>query len=83
VITIAAICFPDISKVLSIIGGLCSVTLCFAIPTYAYVKLNRQPVRAWYNMGSLILAACLCSIGYASVVFTLCEGLFMAELGSH
>lgn len=31
--TILAIMFPDITKVLAIMGGLCSVAICYIIPS--------------------------------------------------
>ena len=38
--TAVAIVFPNITSVLSILGGLCSCTMSYLIPTLAYVQLN-------------------------------------------
>ena len=35
-----SILVPSVTSVLSILGGLCSVSLCFLIPTICYVKLS-------------------------------------------
>jgi len=65
-----AVLFPSITAVLQIIGGLCSVTMCYLIPTYAYVKLSKQ---RWYQMKNLLpllFFGILIVIGYTSVIIT-------------
>lgn len=72
VVTIAIV-FPKITQVLSILGGLCSVTMCYFIPTYAYVKLSSN---RWYHLDNLlpiIFFGSLIIIGYTSVVITITE----------
>ena len=35
---VAAIAYPNIASVLSIIGGSCAITMCYTVPTYCYVQ---------------------------------------------
>jgi amino acid permease len=69
--TVIAIFYPDVIGVLSIIGGLCSVTICFLIPCMCYVKLSEKK---WYEVSNLkyvLFFGLLCLIGYSSVMMTL------------
>jgi len=75
-VTFVSIIFPDITKVLSIAGGLCSVTLCFTLPTMAYIKLNGRGLRDSRNMGCFVLCMFLCMIGYTSVILTFYDFAF-------
>jgi hypothetical protein len=51
-------------------GGLCAVTLSFAIPTYCYVKLSGKPYTDFKNLLSIIFFGSLSLIGYISVGVT-------------
>ena len=35
-----AIFYPNVSTVLSILGGLCSVSICYTVPLYSWIKLS-------------------------------------------
>jgi len=65
-----AVAFPNITSVLQIIGGLCSVTMCYLIPTYAYVKLNDEKWYARKNLLPILFFGTLIAIGYISVIIT-------------
>jgi len=69
--TAIAVVFPNITGVLSIMGGLCSCTMSYLIPVIAYVRLNDKP---WYNCKNLlplVFFLTLTMIGYTSVIITL------------
>ena len=65
-----AIVFPNITSVLSILGGLCSCTMSYLIPTIAYVRMSKFK---WYhhtNLLPILFFGTLTIIGYISVVAT-------------
>ena len=67
----AAIAYPNISSVLSIMGGLCSVSIQYLVPISAWVKLSKEK---WYHHSNLIpilFFGTLTLAGYVSVVITL------------
>ena len=66
-----AILFPSILSVLSIIGGLCSVTMCFLIPMIALVRTSEEKWYHWYNLLAILCFSILVGIGYTSVVITI------------
>jgi hypothetical protein len=66
-----AIVFPDITSVLSILGGLCSCTMSYLIPTIAHVRCSKE---RWYNcsnLGPILFFGTLTTIGYISVLLTI------------
>lgn len=65
-----AIFFPNVSTVLSILGGSCSVTICYTIPLYAWITLSKERWYAWVNLGPLLYFGFLIAMGYGSVVST-------------
>lgn len=65
-----AIVFPDIIKVLSILGGLCSPIIAFIIPTYCYVNLREESWKNWKSLGSILLCVTLSACGFTSVILT-------------
>lgn len=66
-----AIVFPDIIKVFSILGGLCSPIIAFIVPTLCYVKLRTKKWTEWKNLTSIVLCVTLSVFGFASVLITL------------
>jgi hypothetical protein len=68
--TAIAIVFPNITGVLSIMGGLCSCTMSYLIPVIAYVRLNKEPWYACKNLGPILFFGTLTIIGYTSVGIT-------------
>ena len=62
-----AVFYPNVSAVLSILGGLCSVSICYTVPLYAWVKLSDKPWHAWDNLAPLLFFVPLITLGYASV----------------
>lgn len=70
---------------MSILGGLCSVTISYLIPSknnilfnlfllaYCYVKVSGKPVKSAYNLTAIIFFGLLIFIGYFSVLVTLYE----------
>ena len=68
---VISIFVPSITSVLSIIGGLCSVSLCFLIPTICHVRLSDQPWTATKNLSAILFFGVFVVIGYTSVLATL------------
>ena len=67
-----AIVYPEITAVLSILGGLFSVCMCYLIPTYIYLKLS--PEVKWSDPKSLVIIVgfgALCLIGWSSAAKTI------------
>jgi amino acid permease len=76
-----AIGFPNVTNVLSIMGGLCSVTLCYTIPgrlfqyyntilVYCHVKLSDKHWTHVDNLSAILFFGVLIVLGYCSVVDT-------------
>lgn len=65
-----AIVYPNVSSVLSILGGLCSVSICYTIPLYSWIKLSDKPWTACENLGPLLFFGVLILLGYASAIST-------------
>jgi len=68
--TAIAIVFPNITSVLSIMGGLCSCTMSYLIPVVAYVRLNKERWYAPKNIFPILFFGTLTIIGYTSVAIT-------------
>ena len=65
--------YPKITQVLSILGGLCSVTMAYLIPCYSYVKLSKH---RWFhssNLPAILFFGALILIGFTSVGITVVE----------
>ena len=77
--TIVAIVFPNITSVLSILGGLCSCTMSYLIPMLAYVRTSDKPWYGCYNLTLIIFFGTLTMIGYIAVCLT----VFMLATGEH
>ena len=65
-----SVVFPKVDKIMSILGGLCAVTLDFAIPTFCFVVLSDLPWTALPNISRIIFFGILCAIGYTAVGVT-------------
>jgi amino acid permease len=65
---IISVYFPHIDKVISIMGGLCAVTVSYLIPTICYVKLSEHSWTHPKNLGVLFFFGTLIVIGYSSVI---------------
>ncbi len=63
--------FPDIAKVLQIMGGLCSTTMCYLIPTYCWVKVNPAKGVTFGKVAPIIFFCTLAFMGYCSVIVTI------------
>jgi len=66
-----ALIYPDITSVISIMGGLCATTIDFLIPTYCYVKLSDTKWTSCKNLSSILFFGLMVSIGYISVLVTI------------
>ena len=77
--TAISIVFPNITSVLSILGGLCSCTMSYLIPTLAYVRLNKEPWYACKNLLPILFFGTLTLLGYMSVLTT----IYMLVTGNH
>jgi len=65
-----AVFYPNVSTVLSILGGGCSVSICYTVPLFSWVKLSSKP---WYdtqNLIPLLFFGTLILLGYSSCVST-------------
>jgi len=54
-------------------GGLNSVSICYTIPVYSWVKLGGKSVFHPDNLVPVLFFGCLITIGYSSVVLTIYE----------
>ena len=72
-----AIFYPNVSTVLSILGGLCSVSICYTVPLYSWIKLSDKPWTAWCNLAPLLFFGVLICLGYSSVIST----IYMLAMG--
>mmetsp|Transcript_17151 Transcript_17151/g.16372 ORF Transcript_17151/g.16372 Transcript_17151/m.16372 type:complete len:124 (+) Transcript_17151:334-705(+) len=66
-----AIVYPNISQVLSIIGGFCACNLSYLIPIICYVQLSGKPLRSPKVMISVFVFGILFLIGYGSVFLSI------------
>jgi len=65
-----AVFYPNVSTVLSILGGSCSVSICYTVPLYSWIKLSDKPWTACQNLAPLIFFGILICMGYLSVIST-------------
>ena len=77
--TVVAILFPNITSVLSILGGLCSCTIAYLIPMLAYVRTSDKSPFACQNLITIIFFGTLTTIGYIAVALT----VYMLIVGEH
>ena len=63
-----AIALPDIVKVLSVLGGILSVTVSFTLPSYCYFILSDHGQKHWKTRGSLMIGIVVTCTGYFSVL---------------
>jgi amino acid permease len=66
-----SIVFPNIDKMISILGGLCAVTLDFTIPLYCFVKLSDYKWTHYSNFLRIIFFGILILTGYSSIGITI------------
>jgi len=66
-----AIFFPDITAVLSIIGGLCAVTQGYVLPTAMSIKISGKPMSDPYNLATLAIGGVIGFLGYSTVIMTI------------
>lgn len=67
---IIAILVPNVTTIIAILGGACSVTLAYTFPLYGHVKLSKHPWTHQENFVPLMFFIPLIIIGYSSVVAT-------------
>lgn len=69
-----AVLFPSVTNILSIVGGLCVVSVSFVLPTLAYIKIKTKPGESYFCGGIkfpiIIIYSVLSLIGYTSVFLT-------------
>ena len=68
-----SILVPNISKVLTVLGGLCVGTFAYAVPCYCWIKLSSAPWYTKFNLATIIFMGSLSCIGYVSVLATVYE----------
>lgn len=71
--TFVSIIFPNITSVIAILGGSCSVTFCYTIPMYAWVKLSKERWYHYSNLTVIIFFSCMVMVGYVSVITTVIQ----------
>ena len=74
-----AVLFPQIDKVISILGGLCASTLSYVLPTFCWVVLSKKPWHAPTNFFPILIFGGMACIGYASVFLTIFLGIVGCE----
>uniref|UniRef100_A0A7S3MZG2 Amino acid transporter transmembrane domain-containing protein n=1 Tax=Strombidium inclinatum TaxID=197538 RepID=A0A7S3MZG2_9SPIT len=70
---IVSILFPNISQVISIMGGLCASTMCYLIPLIILLKLSKKPLLSFEKIVGILFFGSLVTMGYLSVVVTVIE----------
>ncbi|CDW85384.1 UNKNOWN [Stylonychia lemnae] len=71
--SVIAIIYPNITGVLSIIGGLCSVTIGYVLPTICYIKLNSKKLSIFKKYFYIAFFGILAFIGYTSVILKIIQ----------
>ncbi|CDW87213.1 UNKNOWN [Stylonychia lemnae] len=66
--SVIAIIYPNITGILSIVGGICSVTICYVLPTMCYIKLNKEELSLCKKYSLIVFFGTLSLVGYSSVI---------------
>mmetsp|Transcript_3214 Transcript_3214/g.5359 ORF Transcript_3214/g.5359 Transcript_3214/m.5359 type:complete len:130 (+) Transcript_3214:1205-1594(+) len=62
-----SIIFPNVSQVISILGGMIATSMCYLVPTIIQVKLSKEHWTHYTNLGAILFFGTLVLIGYTSV----------------
>lgn len=77
--SLIAIIFPDVTKVISILGGLCSVTICYVIPSKLITNQQRalKEVMIIQNQTNLyhVIIIAICKLKLSNYHWYSCENL--------
>lgn len=71
--TTISVVYPNIKPVISIMGGLIAVSMCYLVPIICQIKLSSKPWHACENLSALLFFGTLILIGYTSVIITVYE----------
>jgi hypothetical protein len=70
---VVSIIFPNVKQVISIMGGLIAVSMCYLIPVICQIKLSEHGVSHPSNLLPVLFFGCLIITGYTSVGITVYE----------
>ena len=65
-----SIATPNVTSVLSIVGGLCSVSICFLLPAFCYVRLSGAHWTSPQNLKVVVFFGIFVMAGYSSLIAT-------------
>jgi uncharacterized membrane protein YagU involved in acid resistance len=68
-----SIIFPNIKSVISIMGGLIAVSMCYLVPLICQLRLSDKSWASPYNLSAICFFGSLILIGYTSVGVTIYE----------
>ena len=68
---IIAFVYPKVDQIMSILGGLCAVTLDYGIPTFCFVRLSKKAWTAPPNFLRIIFFGALNLSGFVGVGVTI------------
>ncbi len=63
--------FTEVTDYISILGGLCGVTIAFIVPGMFYVKSNEYKLSHWKNVVTVIIVSLLSCIGFIASGITI------------
>ena len=70
---VVSIVFPNVKQVISIMGGLIAVSMCYLIPVICQIKLSKHGMGHPSNLLPVLFFGCLIVTGYTSVAITVYE----------
>lgn len=65
--------YYEITSIINILGGFCSVVIAFLFPGWLYVKNSEYPITHYKNMVTIILVVVLCIIGFTAGILTVMD----------
>ena len=69
--TVISITYPKIKPVISLMGGLISVSMCYLVPMICKLKLGKEKWYSFGNISAIIFFGILIMSGYISVGITI------------
>lgn len=72
-----AFIFPKVNQIMSILGGICAVTLDYGIPTFCFVRLSKKAWTAWPNLSRILF------FGFLNISGFIGTGVTVYEIFSH
>lgn len=63
----------NIVDIIGILGGVCSVIVCYVCPILCFVKANGLPLTHFTNLSSIIILIIICIFGFISTCLTIVD----------